>query len=638
MISVSADNVLQYKNVGGYLMLKLYGEDVSVSSITLKGNSGEKLAGKATVTMPLDGVPSVVMAEDATDQITLVCDTPVALGATAEESKDFWLVVPPVTFSKGFTVTVSGNGGVFEKPTEKTVTIERNKLSKMAPIEVELSQPGNIIYYTSSDGSVVTPNDPDAFGSSILSNDYAEGLGVITFDGDVTSLWDYAFNGCESLTSITLPSGLTSIGDFAFRYCTSLTSITLPSGLTHIGTHAFRYCTSLTNIIIPDSVTSINPGAFAGCSSLVSFAGKYASQDGLFLIHSTGALIAVAFGAIDGEVTIPEGVTSIGSRAFQDCTSLTSITMPDSVTSIEVAAFRGCTSLTSITIPDSVTSIGKGAFQDCTSLTSITIKPEVPPTVGWNMFFNTNNALLIYVPSGSVEAYKSAQYWSDYADRIQAIPSSSVPVPEAVDLDLPSGLKWASFNLGATKPEEFGDYYAWGETEPYYSSLDLITWNVVWKDGKVDGYSWTSYKWFKENSLTKYCTNSDDGYNGFTDDKAVLDPEDDAAHVNLGDNWRMPTDEEWTELRENCSWEWITRNGVTGHLVSANNGNSIFLPAAGEFWDTSLVNKGDSGQFWSSSLDTASSGYAWSVSVDSVSFNRYRLNRCYGLSIRAVCE
>ena len=198
MVSVTADNFLQFKNVGGYLRLSLYGDGVSISTITLKGNNGEKLAGKATVTMPLDAEPSVTMVEDATDQITLVCDTPVALGATAKESTDFWLVVPPVTFSKGFTVTVSGSGGVFEKSTEKTITIARNNLSKMSPIEVELSQPRNVIYYTSVDGAVVTPINLDVFGATILSNEYINGRGIITFDGDVTSIGENAFSSLPS--------------------------------------------------------------------------------------------------------------------------------------------------------------------------------------------------------------------------------------------------------------------------------------------------------------------------------------------------------------------------------------------------------------------------------------------------------
>ena len=142
MVSVSEDNVLQYKNVGGYLMLKLYGEGVSVSSVTLKGNNGEQLAGKATVTMPLNGLPSVVMAENVTEEIFLTCLEPVALGATAEESTQFWFVVPPVTFSEGFTITITtSTGGIMVKSTSKTVAIERNNLSKMSPMEVVILNP-----------------------------------------------------------------------------------------------------------------------------------------------------------------------------------------------------------------------------------------------------------------------------------------------------------------------------------------------------------------------------------------------------------------------------------------------------------------------------------------------------------------
>ena len=143
-VSVTSTGFLLFKNACGYLRLSLYGEGVSVSSITLKGNKGEKIAGKASVTMPLGGLPSVAMADDATTSITLTCAEPVALGATAEESVDFWFVVPPVTFSEGFTVTV--NGDAFEKSTTKSVTITRNHLSKMAPVEVAAGQAASTVY------------------------------------------------------------------------------------------------------------------------------------------------------------------------------------------------------------------------------------------------------------------------------------------------------------------------------------------------------------------------------------------------------------------------------------------------------------------------------------------------------------
>ena len=151
MVSVSSGNFLQFKNVGGYLRLSLYGEGVTVSAITLRGNNGEKLAGKASITMPLDGVPTVEMAEDAATDITLVCDTPVSLGSTPEESTQFWFVVPPVTFEKGFTLTIRTQAGVSVKSTTKSLSIKRSNVSKMSAFEVDFSQPNNVIYYTSSD-------------------------------------------------------------------------------------------------------------------------------------------------------------------------------------------------------------------------------------------------------------------------------------------------------------------------------------------------------------------------------------------------------------------------------------------------------------------------------------------------------
>ena len=138
MAALSADEDLQFKNLGGYLRVSLYGAGVQVSSLTLQGNKGEKIAGKATVSMTSAGLPSIAMADDATTAITLTCAEPVALGATEAESTDFWFVVPPVTFSEGFTVSVQHQGGMSVKITKKSVDVTRNHLSKMAPVEVKL--------------------------------------------------------------------------------------------------------------------------------------------------------------------------------------------------------------------------------------------------------------------------------------------------------------------------------------------------------------------------------------------------------------------------------------------------------------------------------------------------------------------
>ena len=191
---------------------------------------------------------------------------------------------------------------------------------------------------------------------------------------------------------------------------------------------------------------------------------------------------------------------------------------------------------------------------------------------------------------------------------------------QAVDLGLPSGLYWASCNIGATTPEGYGDYYAWGETET-----------------KAD-YSWATYKYANGdyNKLTKYC--SYNGNDGFTDDKTTLDPEDDAAHVNWGGDWRMPTRAEVDELLNNCTWTWTTQNGVNGYQVSSKtNGNSIFLPAAG-CRDADLNNAGSVGYYWSASLNDYYPGNTWCIDFGSDYHDRGYNSRYFGLSVRPVRE
>ena len=168
-----------------------------------------------------------------------------------------------------------------------------------------------------------------------------------------------------------------------------------------------------------------------------------------------------------------------------------------------------------------------------------------------------------------------------------------LPEPEAVDLGLPSGIKWASLNLGAGLPEGRGHYYAWGETETYYSYFDFDNPSSVtskWNYGKSNGYNWMSYKWASgvtspyasTPTLTKY---NWDSQRGVVDSKTVLDLEDDVAHDRLGDKWRIPRSEEWQELVDNCTWTATTRNGINGFEVSGN-GNSIFLASNSGYFNS----------------------------------------------------
>ena len=188
-----------------------------------------------------------------------------------------------------------------------------------------------------------------------------------------------------------------------------------------------------------------------------------------------------------------------------------------------------------------------------------------------------------------------------------------------VDLGLPSGLLWATRNVGATSPEDYGDYFAWGETSP------------------KEVYNWSTYQYcygLYFNKLTKYCNISDFGYNGFTDNLTILQPGDDAATANYGG--RTPTKEEWQELMDHTTSQWTTQNGVNGQLFTSSNGNSLFLPAAGCRWDSSLYGAGSNGNYWSSSLCTYRPDDAWGFYFESGYQSMEDNYRYSGFSVRAV--
>ena len=192
-------------------------------------------------------------------------------------------------------------------------------------------------------------------------------------------------------------------------------------------------------------------------------------------------------------------------------------------------------------------------------------------------------------------------------------------IPEGAAVDLGLSVYWASCNVGAESPEDYGGYYAWGETE------------------EKSIYSWSTYKWCNgsDDTMTKYCTSS---FYGTVDNKTTLDLSDDVAHVKWGGSWRMPTLGEINELCNKCSWEWTEVNGVNGYKVTGPNGNSIFLPAAGFRDDGVVCYRGSLGYYWSSTLNSSGSNNAYCLDFNSSYRGWSSYNRFNGRTVRPVTD
>ena len=266
----------------------------------------------------------------------------------------------------------------------------------------------------------------------------------------VTSIGEYSFRGCKSLTNILLPDNVTSIGSGAFYECTALIGIQLPKGITAIEGYTFYGCSSLTSLQFPEGVMSIGNSAFSGCSSLTSLQfPEGVTSIGNSAFSGCGSLTSLH---------VPEGVTSIGNETFYGCSSLTSLHLPGGITSIGDKAFYGCNSLTSLHLPDGITSIGPGAFYGCHSLTSLRLPDDLTSIVS-HTFFCSKLAEL-YLPK-SLQQIENDAFVYAIVGRYECPLLIKLICRSAV----PAAADWYSFDFHL--PSYTGDYYYYKNTTLY---------------------------------------------------------------------------------------------------------------------------------------------------------------------------
>ena len=618
------------------------------TSLTLTADN--VLAGSMLISFDDAGIPSVAYS-NASDGRSITVEAPV--GGTFQPGIWYYLVCRPGSLPKGLTISVlDRNGYVRYLDINTPVVFERSRFKQVEHLDQHLSpvqEPTNTITYTSSDGKIVSPYVRNAFGSAhLVYNRYENGVGTFGFDRPVVSIEDLAFEGAP-LTSIALDENI-GVGEYAFAR-TALT------GTVHVACFepsAF-WGTSVSEIWCHSS----NRDAYYGFDLTLSSISS--AEDALKCIRiedSVYADLCAATGetgyrlarlmeyyndlmgldnpdesAIWDEMgDVVAYAASLVSPYYDELTRLLNSCLDlicernieDSFSLIDIMV-RRCEELSHI-IDDVVAPLSADISVNRIFITSPVLlyagqtgvmPVEIEPRKAYDSVLNWSSsdpAIVTVDSEGCVFGVKKGEATITVTDQKTGKSASKPvlvldPAPEWVDMGL--SVDWASWNLGSDSPWGYGDYYAWGETEP-----DTIGVNV-------------QYKWYDPNTyqITKY--NSADG-------KTELDEEDDVAHMKLGDGCRIPTDAEWQELIDNCSVtsDYLCGGNAGSLLTSRLNGNHLFLPVGGRY-DAYRI--GNSGYFWSSERVKNDQLHAYAFTVSKPSGGKIEsITRYSCLSVRPV--
>lgn len=461
MVAKSSGLSLSFKAVSSRLKLKISHPDIT--RVVVRGNKGETIAGRVSVS--INGTGSTEWESIDGESKTEVTMVP-ASGSVFQEGSEYYLTLLPQTFDEGITVTFYRTAWVGERIVLNPVTFSLTNFNTVNSSKVNtwtpLDHPANEIWYSSFDGREITYDT--SFGNDAhIVNEVTEtiapsdndGVGIIRFASALTVIDKLAFDGEHYLTSIVFPETVTTISAFAFNDCTSLAAVEMGDNVKYIERNAFAGCSfknihlsesllgigfgafswnsELTSITIPESVEKLgypyfySDNPFAGCTALESFSGKFATDDGHALLYGNSlsakdVLVSFAAGAlVGGTYDVPDGVVVIAPYAFAGA-RISGVNL-NAVSNIMQYAFND-TALKSVHLTTNVGFINHHAFDGSNQLEYIRIDVTTSlPSVGPEVF--DGSTCPIYVPAAWLQVFKTADRWSAYADRYEALPSAN---------------------------------------------------------------------------------------------------------------------------------------------------------------------------------------------------------------------
>ena len=608
MAAYGTDENLYFRNLCGGLDVRLLGDNIHVSGIRITGNESEKLNGTFAVDCSANE-PAIMASQgtNGTNVVTLNCDAVL----DAETATEFFIVLPVGALANGFTMEVlDGTEVICTKQLETNLAqIVRNEVKRFNPLligetptpielpDVVTNQVTDITTTAATVGGEIVSDG----GSAIIESGVCYKTGnedwtcvnlTATNNAFSTTLTDLTPNTTYTVRAYATNEGGTGYGAEVTFTTDEEIVITVPTVTTSEVTEI-----TTTTAIVGGSITSAGNGTIS--ESGICY--KTGNEDWTCVnLTATNNAFTTTLTDLTPNTTYTVRAYATNEEGTGYGEEVTFTTEEEIVITAPTVTTNAVTDITtnSALVGGAITNDGNGTISE----SGICYKTG---NEDWTCvsIAATNNAFSMTLTgltantTYTVRAYATNEEGTGYGEEVSftTLNDGGGDTHEYVDLGLPSGLLWATCNVGADTPEGYGDYFAWGETTP------------------KDTYNWSTYQHCNgsQNTLTKYCNNSGYGYNGFTDNLTTLLPEDDAATANWGNGWRMPTLEEWQELYNYTSGTWTTQNGVYGWLFTAANGNSLFLPAAGYRGSSSLLNAGSYGGYWSSSLYADGPRYAW---------------------------